>query len=770
MSISHHTIKKIIPILSVILCAFSGLSWASGSGANNDFGGRRVLFIGIDGCRPDALSAATTPNIDALMANGVITYDAYAGGELGGVTQQATWSGPGWSSLLTGVWRNKHGVNSNNFSSNNFINYPHFCRRIKEKVPTAYVSSIVQWGSINSIIFSSMINGVNFMDHQVTTADNSAAVGDAAVAHLANQDPDVLFLHFDDVDHAGHALGFSTDVPEYMSAIETVDTQIGRVVAALQARPDYAQEDWLIIVATDHGGHKTNDGKGNHGTQLSVDRKIFILVSGGASANGEVSTQSPGQPAVPATALRHLGIGIDPAWGWEEPSFGLPAPTFSVQGAGKHALLSWSIPAGGVSGLTGFEILRDGVTIANLPANTRSYTDTHSALVSQTTFTYEIRFTGSTELPLNGSVTLGGTPDVASNLEMHLRFDNNSSDSTAHAHNATVVGGAMYVQGRFNQAAVVDANRYFTIPQSGGLRFGSATDFTVGFWMKSTGQWAGDPSFISNKDWDSGSNRGWIVAAQQNGTGWQWNLKGANAGRRDFDSGGTVQDQQWHHILVSHDRNGMASFYKDGKFISTVSISGDGNINTSLPLVIGSDGNQNNNYKFSSAVYMDEVKIWTRALSALDAQEEASADTAYQNWRATHFSTGELNNSQVAGDDADPDHDGMTNLTEFAVGGNPLAPGDAEPLTVEKVGNNYVLSWQQRNGGYGDVGVNYRADGVTYAVAYSYDCITWHGGAAEIVEESAPTFIADGWHRAHATLVNAPDPSKPIFFRLKLVR
>ncbi|MBK8659915.1 MAG: alkaline phosphatase family protein [Bacteroidetes bacterium] len=62
---------------------------------------RKVLIIGIDGTRSDALQQANVPNLDALIANGLYTYDAWHCG--------ITVSGPSWSTIMTGVWWNKHG-------------------------------------------------------------------------------------------------------------------------------------------------------------------------------------------------------------------------------------------------------------------------------------------------------------------------------------------------------------------------------------------------------------------------------------------------------------------------------------------------------------------------------------------------------------------------------------------------------------------------------------------------------------------------------------
>ena len=55
----------------------------------------RVLVIGIDGVRSDALTEANTPNLDALMSTGVYSPDA--------LNDDITISGPGWSDILCGV-------------------------------------------------------------------------------------------------------------------------------------------------------------------------------------------------------------------------------------------------------------------------------------------------------------------------------------------------------------------------------------------------------------------------------------------------------------------------------------------------------------------------------------------------------------------------------------------------------------------------------------------------------------------------------------------
>ena len=79
---------------------------------------RKVLIIGIDGCRGDAILAANAPHLDSLAMAGFRCYQ--------GNTHPPTWSATGWSSMLTGVWEQKHKAVDNSFTNNQFGSWPHF--------------------------------------------------------------------------------------------------------------------------------------------------------------------------------------------------------------------------------------------------------------------------------------------------------------------------------------------------------------------------------------------------------------------------------------------------------------------------------------------------------------------------------------------------------------------------------------------------------------------------------------------------------------------
>ncbi len=221
---------------------------------------KKVLLIGMDGCRPDALAQANTPNLDLLISNGIFSPHAMNG--------DITISGPGWSAILCGVWSDKHGVTNNTFIGSNYDDYPSILQYIEANDPTLNTASICHWGPINDFIIQ------NDADFKLTVSTD-AAVSTEAVDFISNNDADFIFLHYDEIDYAGHSQGFSPTVPGYISAIEEVDQNIGPVINAIEQRLNYANEDWLILVTTDHGGFGFSHG----GTSIE-EETVFVIASG----------------------------------------------------------------------------------------------------------------------------------------------------------------------------------------------------------------------------------------------------------------------------------------------------------------------------------------------------------------------------------------------------------------------------------------------------------------------------------------------------------
>lgn len=309
---------KIIPILLLMISGLSLAQEPTPAGRS-----KHALIFGIDGCRADALKLAVetgkAPHIAKLIQSGTVTWTAFAGGELDKPTQQLTLSGPGWSSIFTAVWHDKHGVTDNTFRGSNFARYPNFMEYVRTARPADDAVSLVSWPPIHEHIFKPTVEAGRCTCHTYVHSDPLMTEDKLirnAILEVSNGSPSVVFCYQGLIDTVGHQSGFSPEVPEYMEAIRISDERIGQVIASVNQRPKIANEDWLFIVCTDHGGI----GKG-HGGQSPEERVIPLVVSGGDTPKGLVSKAVVGQIAVPATVMRHLGLAVDPAWGWVGKAF-----------------------------------------------------------------------------------------------------------------------------------------------------------------------------------------------------------------------------------------------------------------------------------------------------------------------------------------------------------------------------------------------------------------------------------------------------------------
>ena len=244
--------NKWLQVIILIYCLLAGLDGSICRGQNR----AKVLLIGLDGCRSDALKQVNTPHIDQLIQKGYSCFESR--------TVVPTMSGPGWTSMLTGVWYTEHQVHGNLFIGHQLHQYPPFYDIVQNSLPALRTASISHWGPINEKI-------IRTANHKSSPkSDKNVCI--EAMDILQNKDPDLVFLHFDDIDHAGHFSGFDPNNKQYCRAIEGVDHMIGQVLLALKNRKTRASEDWLIILSTDHGGIRRN-----HGGGTQVERTTFII-------------------------------------------------------------------------------------------------------------------------------------------------------------------------------------------------------------------------------------------------------------------------------------------------------------------------------------------------------------------------------------------------------------------------------------------------------------------------------------------------------------
>ena len=283
------------------------------------------LVIGIDGLGygERGLTRADTPHIDSLISgewadgyHGSYSDQAFAGGLRGGKTQQPTVSGPGWSTLLTGVWADRHGVTDNSFNGRNYRSNPTFLELVEEALPEVVSGSFVTWDPIDSYIVSSVDDGDSQMDARLDlNNDGSTAISAARyLEDLPIGVPASVFVALDDVDVAGHQCGSSGNATrmQFVSRMSSSDECSGWS----RGRTSFDQEEWQVVLTSDHGHRPV----GGHGGQTTLERQIPFIVSNRRVRQGFLTPEGNGVDVshadVSPTVLEHFGIPLpEHLWG-----------------------------------------------------------------------------------------------------------------------------------------------------------------------------------------------------------------------------------------------------------------------------------------------------------------------------------------------------------------------------------------------------------------------------------------------------------------------
>ena len=299
------------------------------------WGQQKSLVIGIDGLGfgSHGLANAETPVLDSLINGtwkpgyrGAYSDSAYAGGILGTATQQPTVSGPGWTTMLTGVWKDRHQVtgNGSSFVNGNFAANPPYLGTLKNIDPSLSTASFVNWGPIDSVLMNAVdtdSNPENDLDFRGDFGSDQEVINAAGFTLMSDSglNPDASFVAIDEVDIVGHAHAGASD--QYRQQIEVSDYYVGLILSKIAARPNFANENWQIIVTSDHG-HRV---EGGHGGQSSLERTIPFIVSSQDLRQGELVGNVSHADIAP-TVLEHFGFGIPEHYAGISRAAGAEAP------------------------------------------------------------------------------------------------------------------------------------------------------------------------------------------------------------------------------------------------------------------------------------------------------------------------------------------------------------------------------------------------------------------------------------------------------------
>ncbi|RZD50958.1 MAG: hypothetical protein CXT65_00595 [Methanobacteriota archaeon] len=264
-----------------------------------------VLMVLLDGWRPDVIAAAHTPTIDMMMQDSAYSMEARV--------EDTTISGSGHSSFLTGVHRDKHNVHGNSFGDANYQEYPYWFNLLKYERPEMHTAAYHNWLPMANTALDFSVCGY-CVDMYVTGSDNLIAT--QLATDLANQQMDAVTIVIDAPDAAGHGYGYHPLIPQYVAAMNQSDAWLGTIMDAIFARTNYAEEDWMVILSTDHAG----SGYG-HGYNIPEHREVPLIIWG-AESPGPIWPAPDAVDIVP-TALHHMGVEVRPEWDLDGRAVGL---------------------------------------------------------------------------------------------------------------------------------------------------------------------------------------------------------------------------------------------------------------------------------------------------------------------------------------------------------------------------------------------------------------------------------------------------------------
>jgi len=284
---------------------------------------RKAVFILLDGIPADVIERVATPALDEIAAAGGYTR-AYVGGELGGPSETPTVSAPGYMSLLTATWANKHNVRGNSNQSPNYA-YWNLFRIVESVEPSRQTAIFSTWLDNRTVLIGEgHPDAGNFrLDHavdgfeldtiafphdpasQYILAIDDRVTTDAA-AYIAAKGPDLSWVYLQHTDDAGHAHG---DSEAFFTAVRQADARVGRIWEAVKQRQALGEE-WMIVVTTDHG-RDARTGKG-HGGQSARERTTWI-VTNQAGLDARFTSGTPAIVDIAPSILQHLRIAVPAA-------------------------------------------------------------------------------------------------------------------------------------------------------------------------------------------------------------------------------------------------------------------------------------------------------------------------------------------------------------------------------------------------------------------------------------------------------------------------
>lgn len=247
----------------------------------------KVLLVLLDGMRPDSIT--NVPEAQAMIARGSSAMDAQT------VFPSVTL--PCHMSLFHSVDPDRHGITTNIYTPQ--------VRPIDGLVKVLKNAGkkcafFRNWEQLRDLSRPGYLAFDLFINGKAESWEHSTELlADAAISYISQYSPDFTFFYTGLPDETGHAKGWMG--PEYLDAVDQSWKAVQRIV-------DTLDDDYVVFVTTDHGGH----GRG-HGTTMLEDMTIPVIITGGPFSAGNVLDNVSIKDIAPTIAAL-LGAQAAPEW------------------------------------------------------------------------------------------------------------------------------------------------------------------------------------------------------------------------------------------------------------------------------------------------------------------------------------------------------------------------------------------------------------------------------------------------------------------------
>ncbi|MBR5661329.1 MAG: Ig-like domain-containing protein [Bacteroidales bacterium] len=342
---------------------------------------------------------------------------------------------------------------------------------------------------------------------------------------------------------------------QHLASITAVDELIGKIYDAVKRKG--ILDETLFIVSADHGGTP----EGSHGGNTDAERYVFLGVSGKTVVEGG-QIQEPEVRDIAAISAYAFGLDFPETW-------------------------TGIVPGGLFQGVEAME--RHEMDPGEIPVSENRKHQTEP----------------TPELDKVKSLLEGH------NVTAYFPFDGDEKDAFGKVE--TVTTGKLYYSDAYYGTGVDMSDGYITLKD---VAVGT-NSFSVALWIKTNGV-SSDPCIISNKNWNSGGNIGFVLSIRSD-EDIKFNA-GNNGDRMDAGAGLPLDYKSgWMHVVlvVDREKNKVRLFYDFASELDCDIPESLRNVSfDALDLNIGQDGT--GKYSAHLAAQLDEFIITADALSDED--------------------------------------------------------------------------------------------------------------------------------------------------------